>query len=292
MARRVLVLGSVHPTALVNGLVTTLRDQLSTTAAGVDVGYRGYPADYHDRLLDIAAEIDTLRPAVIVGWGPRCARVEGYLHRPPVVFIVSGDPATLSLGAGPKLSGLTTTGTAGVPRAQVALIAELQPTARRVAVLWDPTDGNSVRSFNDTAEPTLDARLRRESLEVRHPGDLDAAFAVAAERDVDAVCVASSPLSVAHAPRIVQLAEAHHLPLVADLADFAYAGALAAYGASLSSTFRRAAVHVRRFLDGGRGNELGVERMAVELVVNVRTAQALGVAIPPSLLARADRRVD
>jgi ABC-type uncharacterized transport system substrate-binding protein len=165
MARRVLVLGPVYPTALVNGLVAMLRDQLS--AAGVDVGYRGYPADYHDRLLDIAAEIDTLRPDVVVGWGPRCARVEGYLHRPPVVFIVSGDPATLSLGAGPKLSGLTTTGTAGVPRAQVALIAELLPTARRVAVLWDPTDGNSVRSFNDTAEPTLDARLRRDSLEVR-----------------------------------------------------------------------------------------------------------------------------
>jgi putative ABC transport system substrate-binding protein len=292
MARRVLVLGSVDPTASVNGLVTTLRDQLSTTAAGVDVGYRGYPADYHDRLLDISAEIDTLRPDVIVGWGPRCARVEGYLHRPPVVFIVSGDPATLSLGAGPKLSGLTTTGTAGVPRAQVALIAELLPTARRVAVLWDPTDGNSVRSFNDTAAPTLDVRLRRESLEVRHPDELDASFAVAAERDVDAVCMASSPLSVAHAPRIAQLAEAHRLPLVADLADFAYAGALAAYGASLSSTFRRAAVHVRRFLDGGRGNELGVERMAAELVVNVRTAQALGVAIPPSLLARAARRVD
>jgi putative tryptophan/tyrosine transport system substrate-binding protein len=127
---------------------------------------------------------------------------------------------------------------------------------------------------------------------VRRPIDLDATFAVAVEHDVDVVCVASSPLSVAHAPRIAQLAEAHRLPLVADLAEFAHAGALAAYGASLSSTFRRVAVHVGRFLDGGRGDELGVERLAAELVVNVRTAQALGVAIPPSLLARAARRVD
>jgi hypothetical protein len=70
MAARVLVRGPVHPTALVNGLVTALRDQLATTAARVGVGYRGYPADHPDPLLDIGTEIDALRPAVVVRWVP------------------------------------------------------------------------------------------------------------------------------------------------------------------------------------------------------------------------------
>jgi putative ABC transport system substrate-binding protein len=282
----------VSQTSLVDSLVATVRDALMATARPVDVGYRAFPADQHDPLLDVAAEIDSLRPAVIVGWGARCARYSGYSHRAPVVFVVSGDPRALNLGAASKISGLTTWA-AGRGRAQLALLTELVPNARRVAVLWDPSDGSSVRAFNDTATPSRDAGLHRESLEARRPGELDAAFAVAVERDVDAVCVASSPLSVAHAPRIAQLAGTHRLPLVADLAEFAEAGALAAYGASLHATFRRAAFHVGRMLDGARGDELGVESPArAELVVNVRAARALGVAVPPSVRARATRHLD
>ncbi len=295
-ASRIILFGPV-PTShevepLLGALRAGLRELGDAGAPPLDVTYRGFTPDHNDSLLDVADEIDTFRPAVVVAWGYNCARIKGLVFHPPVVFVVNSDPAALSLVASKRLTGLTTW-RPGSGHAQLALLRELASGARRIAVVWDPSDSGSIRAFNETADMSRRFGFHRLSLEVTTTVGLQTAFAAAAQQDPDALCVVSSPGLFVLRSQIARLAETHRLPAIFDLGEFAEAGGLASYGGTLQQAFRRAAFYVHRIVRGVSPAALPVERLAnPELVVNVRTARSLGLAIPESVLRRADRRLD
>jgi putative ABC transport system substrate-binding protein len=295
-ASRIILFGPVPASHEIEPLLAALRSGLRESgdarASAVEVTYRGFTQDHNDSLLDIADEIDTVRPAVVVAWGYNCARVKGLTFHPPVVFVVNSDPAARSLVASQRLTGLTTW-SPGAEHAQLALLRDLAPQTRRVAVVWDPSDTGSTRAFNETADMRPRFGFQRVSVEVTTMVDLQTAFAAAAQQDPDALCILSSPrLFVLRSP-IARLAASHRLPATFDLGEFPEAGGLASYGGTLRQAFRRAAVYVDRILRGASPATLPVERLASpELVVNLRTARSLGLTIPEDVLRRAGTRLD
>jgi putative ABC transport system substrate-binding protein len=294
-APRILVIGPVPATREVEQLVAALsaglRDLGYVPGRSLELVYRGYTDDRHDPLLNLASEIDALRPAVVVAWGAACARAYGVVHHPPVVFVINADPIAVNLTASRTRSGLTTWAPGCVEK-QLGILNTLVPGVRRVAILWDPSDGGSIRAFNETAESSRSFGLRRESMELRARTDLERAFAEAVDRDVDAVCLVWSPALAVQGAHIARLANRYRVPLIADVAEFADAGGLAAYGASLPTAFRRSARYADRMLKTARADALPVERVRPKLVLNMRTAASLGITIPASLLAQADRRLE
>lgn len=161
----------------------------------------------------------------------------------------------------------------------------------RVAVLWNP--GNAVFHAQMLKEAQASARTRELELalfEVRTEGDFDRAFAAMAKQASGAVLILADPLFTRHRARIADLAARHRLPSVGGNRFLAEAGCLMSYGPDFSELFRRAATYVDRILKGAKPEDLPVEQATTfELVVNVKTARALSVTIPPPLLARAGR---
>jgi putative tryptophan/tyrosine transport system substrate-binding protein len=171
----------------------------------------------------------------------------------------------------------------------VGLIKELLPKASRVALLW---------SSPVTTIPILDHMRRAgrvlkvtvESFDVQEPNDLEGAFRDIQEKRFEGVFVFTNPFTVAHLARIVKLAASHGVPAVYGFVDFATAGGLIAYSASSDEQTRRAVTFVDRILKGVKPADLPVERPTkFELVINMKTAKALRLTIPSSLLLRADQ---
>jgi len=160
------------------------------------------------------------------------------------------------------------------------------PDLSRIAVLWDPGPGTiHLHAVRDVAG-SLDIKL--QVLEVRRPDDIDRAFdALHGQRQ--AVIFLPSPLIYGQSARLAELALKHRLPATSMALDFAVAGGVLAYGPELTSSWERMTVLVAKILDGGKPAELPVERpIAIELVVNLKTAKTLGITIPQSILLRAD----
>jgi putative ABC transport system substrate-binding protein len=248
-----------------------------------------------DGLVGAAAELAQTRPDIIVTDGSAAAsvlkRAAGSI---PVVF-VSGDP--VGMGLVPSLSrpGGTMTGLAIVSTElnvkRLELVREGLPQVSRIGVLYEPRQLTTI-------VPPIEAGARALALHVtrlpaRVAGDIDTAFATAVRERVAVIVPAASALFHAEKRRLVTLAAKHRLPTVYENRAFAEAGGLMSYGPDLSDAFRRAATYVDRILKGTRPAELPVEQPTTfELVINARTAKALGLTLPPSLLLRADRIID
>ena len=175
---------------------------------------------------------------------------------------------------------------------RLELLKEVFPSLSRVGILWDA----SVRPYRvsrDTEGSARALKVQLFPLEVRGPDDLLGAFKNAVQKRVEALTVASTPLGFEHRTRIAELAIEHRLPTVSVWRHFAEAGGLLTYGPSLPDQFRRAAYYVDRILRGAKPADLPVEQAAkLEFVINLKTAKALGLTIPPSLLLRADQMIE
>jgi putative ABC transport system substrate-binding protein len=162
------------------------------------------------------------------------------------------------------------------------------PRSARLAVLWNPTATwrpEHVRRIQDAVRPL---GVQVQSAEVAEPADLDAIFARIVRQNADGVLVLPESLVFAHRERIAALARQHRLPMISAVAQFAHAGGLLAYGASLEGLYRRAAFYADRLLRGAKPADLPVEQPSrFELVINLKTAKALGLTIPQSVLMRA-----
>jgi putative ABC transport system substrate-binding protein len=180
---------------------------------------------------------------------------------------------------------------------RLEILKELMPRLQRVALLYEtPRTAGSARYLPqlladlDTAAKSLSVRIWR--FEVTSGDDTDRAF-TDMKRCCQAVIVIVGPLITAHRPRIIQLAARHSLPAMYDVRTWVEAGGLVSYGANLSLLFRRAAQFVDRILKGAKPADLPVEQPTeFELVINMKTAKALGLTIPPSLLQRVDRVIE
>jgi putative ABC transport system substrate-binding protein len=244
-----------------------------------------------------AAEMVNLKVDVIVAPGPYLPALKRVTSAIPIVMAAAADPvgdgyAQSLAHPGGSMTGLSlqeieTTGK------RLELLKELVPSASPVAVLWSNVRANSIRYWHaaETAARNRDWKLLR--IEIRDAGELERAFRTAASARAGALMTIASPLLFGRARQLAQLAAAHRLPAMYDLAEYVEAGGLISYGADLDEIWRRAATFVDKILKGARPAELPIEQPSkFDLVLNLKTAQALGLTIPPSLRARVDQVIE
>jgi putative ABC transport system substrate-binding protein len=270
-----------------------------------DLGYiegRNLVVDYRsaggraERLPELLAELVGLEVDVIVTGGTAAAlaakQATGTI---PVVIGAMGDPVESGVVSslahpGGNITGFSLAMSEEFVAKHLEIIKQAVPNASRVAVLWHSSMRIQVRDMERAAQ-TLGVRL--QSIEVQQPGQLDRAFASLTAKRAAALVVVGDPFTFTHREQIVNLAAKHRLPAIYGFRAFVDDGGLFAYAANLSDLWRRAATYVDKILKGAKPRDLPVEQATTfELVINMKTAKALGLTIPPSLLLRADQIIE
>ncbi|MBI4636810.1 MAG: ABC transporter substrate-binding protein [Candidatus Rokubacteria bacterium] len=254
----------------------------------------------HDegRLGFFAKELIQLKVDVIVALEPPGARVAQRSTKTiPIVIRSTDDPVEAGFVTSLARPGGNVTGLSSISveleAKRLELLAELVPGISRIAVLRNPGGPIAASSSARIERAARALRLHLQSLEARRAEDLEQAFAAAARGHAEALLVIRDPLFMANLTRIAQLAVRHRLPATFDDRELPQAGGLMSYGANLSDLYRRAAVYVDKILKGANPGDLPVEQPTkFELVINMKTAKALGLKIPPLLLLRADQVIE
>src|SRR5262245_22074284 len=248
-----------------------------------------------ERSRAIATELAALGVDVIVAAGPTLPGVKQAGIATPVVMIGAGDPVQAGFVTSLARPGGSFTGLSlqsqELDRKRLQLLTELAPSALRVAVLRGP---DSDRAWKETLDAAR--RLKREvmSLEVRSAGEIEGAFRAATEWHASALLVIATASLDQEARRVVERAATHRLPAMYSFRGFYMGeGGLISYGADLVDVWRRAAVFVDKILKGTKPADLPVEQPTkFELVINLKTAKALNLTIPQTLLLRADQIIE
>jgi ABC-type uncharacterized transport system substrate-binding protein len=276
-----------------------------------DLGYvegRSLVIEYRDaegkpeRLPVLAAELVALKVDVIVTGGgtPTALAAKQATRTLPIVFASVADPVRSGLVTSLARPGGNVTGSSNfAPELVGKCLDQLKqavPGVSRVAVLWEPgaggerTDRDMLKGA-EVAARALEVRL--QIVEARRPADIDRAFSDMTRARAGALTALGSAMFNSERRRLVDLAAKNRLPAVYPLREFVDAGGLMSYGPNLADLFRRAATYVDRILKGAKPGDLPVELPTkFELVINLKTAKALGLTIPPSLLQRADQVID
>ena len=248
-----------------------------------------------DRLPELAAELLRLKPDVLAaGPSPPALAAKRATATVPIVMMSVGDPVGLGLVSSLARPGGNVTGTSFDVGLEsfgkcLELLKQILPAAGRVAILINPGNPAQKLAINVLNDSARSLGVRLQTLEARSPGEFDAAFASIARERIPALLVVTDTIFIQNRARLVELAASQRLPLMSGAREFAEAGALVSYGPSLVEQFRRAATYVDKILRGANPAELPVEQPTkFELVINLETAKALGLAIPPALLNRAD----
>ena len=253
-----------------------------------------------ERLPALAAKLVALKVDVIVTGGgtPTALAAKEATRTLPIVFTSATDPVTDELVAslarpGGNLTGLSNLGSELVGKC-LEQIKETVPGVSLVAFLWQPGSVGGRTDMLKAAEVAARAlRVRLQFVEARGPADLDRAFSDMTRARAGALAVLGSAIFNSERRRLVDLSAKHRLPTVYTARDFVDAGGLMTYGPNLADLFRRAAVYVDKILKGAKPSELPVEQPTkFEMVINLKTAKALGLTIPPSLLQRADQVIE
>jgi len=248
------------------------------------------------RLADLAVELVRLKPDVIFALGGDVAPFAKHATRTvPIVMLNSADPVKGGLVASLARPGGNVTGvtalSADLAAKRIQFLKEVAPAISRVGVLWNPDHADDELHETQAAARTLGIQI--QSLEVRGPADFEGAFQAAVRGRAEAVIVVSSRQMALNRARILEFAGSSKLPLVCGWGPWAQGGALFSYGPDLNPLVRRAATYVDKILRGAKPADLPIEQPTkFELVINMKTANALGLTIPPSLLLRADRVID
>ena len=251
-----------------------------------------------DRLPGLARELVQLRMDVLVATSPLPVRAAKDATKTiPIVMLLSySDPVELGLVAslarpGGNLTGVVMAAEPTLVAKRLELIKEAVPRVARIAILTTSEAPSRTQvQWAEKAAPALGVKL--VTVEVRD-GDYDRAFAAIVAEHADALSVVASVILSTGRQRIIQLAAKHRLPAIYDWREHVEEGGLMAYGGSVSAFTRRAAVYIDRLFRGANPAELPVERATTfELAINLRTAKALALTIPPSLLQRADQVIE
>jgi ABC-type uncharacterized transport system substrate-binding protein len=252
----------------------------------------------HERLPALAAELVALNVDVIVAANtPGALAAKRATSTLPIAFAAVGDPVTSGLVSSFARPGGNVTGTSGgTPELVGKCLEQLKqavPGVSRVAVLWQPGAFVGERTERDMlkrAEVAARALgLRAQFVEARDSADLDRAFSEVTKARADGLTVLTSAMFISQRRRVVDLAAQNRLPAVYAWREFIDAGGLMSYGPDLADLFRRVATYVDKILKGAKPADLPVEQPTkFELVINLKTAKALGLTIPQSLLVRAD----
>ena len=251
-----------------------------------------------DRLPALAAELVRLKVDVILAAESDTIRAAWQATKTiPIVMTASGDPVGIGVVASLARPGGNVTGLSSITTElggkRLELLRSLAPGVTRVAFVWNPDNPVQAMMFNQTEVAARSLGVQLQSLKVRGPSGLDGAFSAMARERPGALIVVVDLLLFAHMKRIADFAVASELPAMAQRKEFAEAGGLMTYGPSYSDLFRRSATYVDKILKGAKPGDLPVEQPTkFELVINLKTAKAIGVTIPPSLLLRADEVIE
>jgi ABC-type uncharacterized transport system substrate-binding protein len=274
-----------------------LRDLGWVEGKNISIEYR-YAGGKHDRLRDLAADLVRLKVDIIVtAVTSDAVAAKTATSVIPIVMASAGDPVATGLVESLARPGGNITGLSQmVPELvgkRLELLREIAPKLSHMAVLWNPQDRSSTLSWKEIQLPARQAGVQLHSLEVRNPSDFPKAFGDATAARAGALAIMPDPVFVTNLKRIADLAQKHRLPSIFHLREFADAGGLMTYGIDRSDMFRRAATYVDKILKGAKPADLPIEQATkLELVLNLKTARALGLTIPPALLLRADHVID
>jgi putative ABC transport system substrate-binding protein len=247
-----------------------------------------------NRLRALAAELVDRKVAVIVtGDNASTAAAKEVTKSVPIVMATSGDPVGIGLVASLARPGGNVTGVTSLSRElygkQVGLLKELIPTLSRVAVLSSPTNPGKILELRELEIAARRLGLQLQPAEIREAKQLDDAFSAMIKERAGALLVLPDPLLLTQRPQIADLAVRNRLPTIFARRENVEAGGLLSYGSSLPDQFRYAATYVDKILKGAKPADLPVEQATkFDLIVNLKTAKALGLTIPQSLLLRAD----
>ena len=275
--------------------VAGLRDLGYVAGRNVSLEYR-HASGRPELVSGLGREAAALKPDVIVVLGgdmvPALREATSTL---PVVMLTSLDPVEAGVIASFARPGGNVTGVAFVSSEtgskRLEFLKEAVPSLKRVAVLWNPDHPDGEYRNAEAAGRRLGIQI--QSLEVRRLADFDAALEAASSARAEALMVVSSRFMNLNRDRILEFARERQLPLVSGWGPWAHAGGLMSYGPDLDILARRSAAHVDRILKGAKPADLPVEQPTkFELVINLRTAKMLGLAIRPSLLSRADQVIE
>jgi putative ABC transport system substrate-binding protein len=283
---------------LVQPFEQALRQRGWVTGKNLVIEYRWAEGKY-DRLPAFAAELVRLEPQVIVAPVTAAAQAaKGATSIIPIVMVTVSDPLGDGLIAslarpGGNVTGLTLTSTSEIWAKQLQLLGEVVPHAKRVAFLWNPANMAATRGVRTVEEAARALGVELQVAGVRAPEEFEPAFRAMTQARAHAVLVLADAMFLAHRARLADLALEHRLPTLLATKEYVKAGGLVSYGADYPDLFRRAAIYVEKILKGATPADLPVEQPTkFELVINLKTAKALGLTIPPSLLQRADQIIE
>jgi putative ABC transport system substrate-binding protein len=293
---RIGFLGSTSPSdasARLDAFRQGLRELGWAEGKNIVIEYR-WAEGRQERFTDLAAELVRLKVEVIVAQISAAAlAAKNATTTIPVVMLVVGDPVRLGVVAslarpGGNITGLTSVGDELFPK-QLELLKEAVPRVSRVAVLWNPANPSHGPSLKSIEVAARSLGMEPQLQKARGPDEFDSAFAAMTRARAGALLVLSDTMFNLHRTRIADLALKARLPAMYGLREQVEAGGLVAYAANYADLFRRGAIYVDKILKGAKPGDLPVEQPTkFELVINLKTAKALGLTIPQSLLLRAD----
>ena len=277
------------------------RDQLQKLGyvEGQNVAFQArYGGGNPEKLPALAQELARLNVAVIVTAGEGASVEARRASRTiPIVTATGTDPVSLGLAVSLARPGRNVTGVSSISSdltgKRLALIREVLPKMTRLAVVWHSDNLGSATAMRHLGVSAASAKIALQNLGVNSADELPEAFSAAARERADAVFVVAAPMTYPERKRMADLALKHRLPTIHGPSEYVDAGGLISYAASYPDLFRRAATYVDKILKGTKPGDLPIEEPTkFELVVNMKTAKALGITIPKAVLVRADRVIE
>jgi putative tryptophan/tyrosine transport system substrate-binding protein len=254
-------------------------------------------ADNHrDRISGLAADLVRRQSAVIIANGPAVNDARAVTQTVPIVFVLGDDPVKMGLVGSlnrpeGNLTGVTFFGGGQLGAKRLELLRELVPKTSVVAVLLDPDN----RGF-ETELPSVQAAgqaLGVKIVLIKAGLELNTAFATIMQAGADAILLGGGPALFSNVRQIVALAAHHKIPAIYELQEYVQAGGLISYAASIAGAYRQAGIYAGKILKGAKPADLPVmQPTTFELAVNLKTARALGLTVPPSIMLRADEVVE
>jgi len=250
------------------------------------------------RLPELAADLVRLKVDLILARASTFVQpAKAATSSIPIVFLTHADPvgtghvASLARPGG-NITGLAVLMTDLAPKALELLVSAV-PVAKRIAVLWNPDTPSHTPALKALEDAGRTLRVQLQAVGARTAPELEGAFAAMARARAQAVLVLGTAIFLAERQRVAELAIKYRLPTMSNLRDVVEAGGLMSYGPNWDDLYRRGAIYVDKILKGAKPADLPVEQATkFDLVINLKTAKALGLTIPPSLLARADQVIE
>ena len=273
-----------------------LREKGFIEGHNVKIEYR-FADDQYARLPALAAELVSLHPAVVVTNYPATISVKAATTTIPILFVTGGDPVKLGLVQSLNRPSGNVTGVSNLnsdlgPK-RLELVRELVPKASKIAILTNPNNPNAVARLKELQASAETLGLKAQLFHGSTEQELDDTFAMISKLQLHALVIGTDAFFINKAAHLGALSVRYSIPTIFEYRDFAAAGGLLSYGTNSASLFHILGLYAARILNGEKPADLPVQQPTnVELIINLKTAKALGITVPLSLLGRADEVIE